>query len=156
MINLEANSLISRWFSWSCDHLPFTTAHYQEVVDDKRIYKCRSGAHYLSNGTTLCHVFWAILWVPLLVIAVACFFLFIIGAVHVLGHNDFVRQHPDSGVLLDAAAYFLPEAAVLGGAIISGLVFLVVFGGAKAGFFSLLWRYLKGIKQKVCPLVGFR
>ena len=152
MIRLESSSLLTRYFVWSCDHLPLTTGRYVEA--GSRV-KARRGIFYVENGTTLCHIFWAIFWVPLFAAAIASFVLLYIVAVHIQAHAVFMKANPDSGTLTDVASYFLPEMMMLGVALFAGCVILAIIGGSKTGFFSLLWQYLKGIKQRVCPLVQF-
>lgn len=151
MINIKSNNTLARWFVWSCDHLPLTTGTYQE--DDKE--HSRSGAHYIQNGTTLCHIFWAILWVPLISVSLVAFVLSLFVMVHITGHNEFVASHPYSGQLMQASAYFIPEAIMLVIGLVVGLLIFAIIGGSKSGFFGFLWQYLKGVKQRVCPLVRF-
>jgi len=155
MINLESRGLLAKWFVWSCDHLPLTTAHYIEGEGNGKRERSRSGAYYIERGTTLCHIFWAILWVPLIVVAVIGFIGFILCAVHVIEHDTFMSKNPDAGLILNVATYFLPEAFMACFALAAGCIILACIGGSKTGFFSLLWQYLKGIKQHICPLVRF-
>ena len=155
MISLESGGILARYFVWSCDHLPLTTASYYVVEEGKKIERRRTGAHYIGYGTTLCHIFWAILWVPLISAAIVSFFVFMFGLMHVLAHNDFMLKNPDSGAFVSAASYFLPEAFAAGIMLVAGCVVLACIGGSKTGFFSLLWQYLKGVKQRICPLVRF-
>jgi hypothetical protein len=155
MISLESGGVLARYFVWSCDHLPMTTAWYTVKEDGKNIERSRNGAHYIEQGTTLCHIFWSILWVPLFSVAIASFAILVICAVHVGLHNGFMRSHSDAGPLVDVATYFFPEAFVLGVALLAGCLVFAIIGISKVGFFSLLWQYLKSIKQRVCPLVRF-
>lgn len=155
MINLESGGLIARYFIWSCDHLPFTTGWYTVEEAGEEIARRRTGAYYVERGTTLCHIFWAIFWVPLIHAAFASIFLFVFSSVHVIVHDNFIREHPYSGPFVSAATYFLPEAFAIGIALAVGSLILAVIGGSKVGFFSLLWQYLKGVKQRICPLVRF-
>lgn len=145
MINLKSDSLLARWFVWSCDHLPFTGT--------------RKGNCYLSEGTTLCHIFWAILWVPLLAIAFVGFFSFVMLMLHIAAHDNFIASKSPGFVvdhpLLSFGAYFMPEAVALGMVGAGGLIIFACIGGSKVGFFQLLWQYLKSIKHRVCPLVRF-
>lgn len=155
MISLERGSLLTRYFIWSCDHLPLTTANYHVEEDGKEGECYRTGTHYVENGTTLCHIFWAILWVPLIAVAILSFILFMLCAVHVIMHRDFMIKNPDAGPVLNVATYFLPEAFMAGIALLAGCIILICIGGSKVGLFSLLWQYLKGVKQHICPLVRF-
>lgn len=152
MINLSANSRLTKWFVWSCDHLPLTTSTYRD--DDNREH-WHDGAFYVSAGTTLCHIFWAMMWVPLIIITVAGMGTVFIAMIHIEGHYEFVAQHPDYSPALQAASYFIPEIALIGAAFPVLIVILAIIGGSKSGFFSLLWQYLRGVKQRVCPLVHF-
>ena len=164
MINLDTDSTLTKWFVWSCDHLPFTgTRDYGEgkPQDGER----RRGAYYVERGTTLCHLFWAMLWVPLLAVAVATGILVLFVAAHVgMAHSPVKDQFicglqtcrqmtyvDEYGVL----SYFFLEGMML--TVVAGvaLLFTILFGASKVGFFGLLWQYLKGIKQHVCPLVRF-
>ena len=77
---------------------------------------------------------------------------------HISTHDDLVRRnyelfydHPALGI----AAYFVPEAIAAAAIAVGGLIILACIGGNKVGFFALLWQYLKGIKQRICPLVHF-
>lgn len=154
MINLDANSRLSKWFVWCCDHLPLTVTRVYGGEGD-HAGKRRTGASYIEGGTTLCHVFWAILWVPLLGTAFVSLAVFLFTSVHFLAHRDFIRQNPDAGAVVDVLAYFIPEAFMLGAVVVVGLMILAVIGGSKVGIFRLLWQYLKGMKQRICPLVRF-
>ncbi len=156
MIDLDATSRLAKWFVWSCDHLPLTVT--REYGDGKPGGVRRTGTYYLSHGTTLCHIFWAVLWVPLIATALVTAAAIFIAFAHVSLHNDFVSRnyelvydHP----ALDILFYFLPEAVVAATVAIAGLIILACIGGYKVGFFALLWQYLKGIKQRICPLVHF-
>ena len=40
-------------------------------------------------------------------------------------------------------------------ALVFAILVLAIIGGSKTGFFALLWQYLKGIKERICPLVRF-
>jgi hypothetical protein len=154
MIRLETTNFLTRWFAWSCDHLPATTG-YLPPEKEGGDARAKTGAWYVENGTTLCHLFWATLWAPLLGVAFVGFILSMIIMIHVEAHYEFVAKHPDYSPALQAAAYFFPELFLLGGVIAFGTVVLAVVGGSKTGFFSLLWQYLKGLKNRVCPLVKF-
>ncbi len=155
MIRLESSSLLTRYFVWSCDHLPLTAGNYVVKDGEKEMWHLKTGRSYLESGTTLCHIFWAIFWVPVLGAAIIGSVAFYIGGLHFLMHRDFMRGHPDAGPLLNVAAYFMVEWVMLGIALFAGCVILAIIGGSKTGFFSLLWQYLKGIKERVCPLVQF-
>lgn len=152
MIRLEANNLLVRWFVWCCDHLIITVGTYR---DDDGKKQRRTGAYYVQNGTTLCHVFWASLWFPLILVAFAGFALSMITMMHVEMHYEFVANHPYANPALQFASYFVPEGFLLIFAAVVLVIILTVIGGSKSGFFSLLWQYLKGIKSRVCPLVKF-
>ena len=153
MINFDVNSRLTKWFVWSCNHLGgFTTATYRDA-DDKEHTK--SGEYYVANGTTLCHIFWAILWAPLLLIVFSGFIITMFVMIHIEGHYVFVNKHPDYSPILQTASYFIPEVIVLVGCLIVLIVVFAVIGASRTGFFTLLWQYLKGIKQRVCPLVHF-
>ncbi len=154
MINLASESNLTKWFIWSCDHLPFTVTRIYSGENDHQGIR-RTGVSYVENGTTLCHIFWAALWVPIAIAALAGFLLFILAAMHFYGHQDFVASHPDASPLASVASYFIPEIIALVFATAMGIFILSVIGGSKVGFFALLWQYLKGIKQRVCPLVRF-
>jgi hypothetical protein len=157
MIHLDTNSRLAKWFVWSCDHLPLTVT--REHGDGKPPEGVRRhGAYYLSRGTTLCHIFWAVLWVPLFATALVTVAVFLFVFMHVSAHDDFVRHnyelvyyHPTLDILL----YFVPEAVAVAIAAIAGFFILALIAGSKVGFFALLWQYLKGIKQRICPLVHF-
>lgn len=153
MIRLQTANFLVRWFVWSCDHMPFTvTAVYDE---DKRKHIPRTGAYYVANGTTLCHIFWAILWVPLLLAVFGVLFLILLLAIHVGMHNDIVNESGVTSPIASAALYFVPELFALGAGALFGFVLLALIGGSKTGFFMLLWQYLKGVKSRICPLVRF-
>lgn len=146
MIVLSPNSLLTTVFVWCCDHLPVTvTRDYSSKVDGG---ERRKGIYYVQNGTTLCHVFWAILWVPLLITALISFLMFIFIAAHIGIHE---RNEDSWGF----AGYFIPEIFMMGFAL--ALVVAIFIGDRvyKIEFFKLLYVYLKGIKSKVCPLVTF-
>jgi hypothetical protein len=155
MIRLEASNLLVRWFVWCCDHLPATTGYLLSEKPGAESGPAKTGAWYVENGTTLCHLFWACLWVPLLGTAFVGFVLLMVIMVHVEGHYEFVAKNPDSNPVLQVAAYFFPEVFLLAGILAVGIIALAVIGGSKTGFFSLLWQYLKGLKNRVCPLVKF-
>ena len=153
MINLNVDNKLTKWFVWSCDYLPLTVTHiYDEDGND-----CgrRDGASYLANGTTLCHIFWAILWVPILGAGLISFLVCMVVILHFAAHEHFIRYHPDAGPIADIMSYFLPEAFLISIAVLAGLTIFAIIGGSKSGFFILLWQYLKGIKQQICPLVKF-
>ena len=152
MINLHADSRLTKWFVWSCDHLPFTTTYIYE--GDKNCGR-RKGASYLASGTTLCHIFWAILWVPILLTAFCSLSMFMLTMAHFSVHQDFIRTHPYAGPVTSFMSYFIPEGVALLIAAVIGVLILSIIGGSKVGFFQLLWQYLKGIKQRICPLVKF-
>ncbi len=154
MIRLETTNLLTRWFVWSCDRIPMTNGYIPSGKDDVPDTP-KSGVWYVENGTTLCHLFWACLWAPMLLVAVAAFALSMLVMVHLEGHYEFVEKHPDAPFIARAAAYFFPEMAILAFVIVFGTVVLAVVGGSKTGFFSLLWQYMKGLKNRVCPLVKF-
>jgi hypothetical protein len=85
MINLDADSRLAKWFVWICDHLPLTVGDYTvNGSDGEEERKYRTGEHYLTAGTTLCHVFWAVLWVPLLGAAAFGFLASMIVMMHVV------------------------------------------------------------------------
>ena len=153
MINLDADSRLARWFVWSCDQLPFTVTHNYD--EDGKDLGRRKGASYIANGSTLCHIVWAVLWVPIAAAAFSGFFIFMFVALHFSIHSDFAMSNPNIGPLANFAAYFIPEGLALGTAALVGIIILSLIGGSKVGFFKLLWQYLRGIKQRVCPLVHF-
>lgn len=153
MINLDAGSKLAKWFVWSCDRLPFTVTRIYD--EDGKDWGRRKGASYLASGTTLCHIFWATLWVPIALAAFSSFCVFFLTVVHVLLHEDFIKAHPDAGPLASIASYFMLEGFMLGMAAAVGILILSIIGGSKVGFFNLLWQHLKGIKQRICPLVRF-
>ena len=147
MINLHSNSLMTKWFVWSCDHLPLTvTREYGEGKPSDGLR--RNGAHYIECGTTLCHIVWAILWVPLLLTAFGsrCAFIFIM--MH-------VKLYQDHSAQFGIAAAFIPEGFTLVAVLLAAVLVFSVIGAGKVGFFKLLWLYLKSIKSRVCPLVSF-
>ncbi|HWX13483.1 MAG TPA: hypothetical protein VNY06_01160 [Methylocella sp.] len=154
MIDLDATGRLTKWFVWSVDHLPMTNGYIDSGKDDVPD-TAKSGAWYVEHGTTLCHVFWAILWVPLLGAAFAGFMFSMVIMMHVEAHYEFVEKHPFANPVIQVASYFIPEAFLLGVALLVGIIILALMGGSKTGFFSLLWQYLKGIKQRICPLVHF-
>lgn len=151
MINLDANGRLTKWFVWSVDHLPFTAGSYK--VEDEERY--RTGEHYITNGTTLCHIFWATLWMPLITVAFLGLLATLVVMMHVLPGLDFAQKHPDFSPAAQIAMYFLPEWVALLLAVVVGTIILAIMGGSKTGFFALLWSYLKGIKQRICPIVHF-
>jgi hypothetical protein len=155
MITLEPDSVLVQYFVWSCDHLPCTTSADAVEENGKMTSRDRSGHYYIAHGTTLCHLFWVTLWVPFACVAFISFAFSMFVVVHIGVHNNFMRGHADAGPLVDAAAYFIPEAFVACAVWIFGCLFLAIIGGSKTGFFSLLWQYLSGIKQRICPLVRF-
>lgn len=148
MINLETDSRLAKWFVWCCDNLPLTVTrdHSDESKEPDGVR--RKGAYYLERGTTLCHIFWATLWVPLAVLAVAGLTVFMFGFMHFQTYHDFNDK-------IGPVAFFMPEMFALAGAAIFGTILLVLIGGSKSGFFKLLWQYLKGAKSRICPLVRF-
>lgn len=146
MIKLEMNGRLTRWFVWCCDNLPATVT--RDYSENKLNGVRRKGAYYLERGTTLCHIFWATLWVPIAVGFFVSLLVFLFGMLHVSAYDDF-------GDKLGPAAFLLPEAIALGIAVLLALLILTVVGGDKSGFFKLLWQYLSGIKSRVCPLVKF-
>lgn len=147
MINLASTSHLTKWFVWCCDNLPFTVT-YDYTDGDKPTIKRRTGAYYVGRGTTLCHIFWATLWVPIASCAAIGLLLFLIGIFHVEAYHSF-------GKTLGVAAIFVPEYIIAGIAIVVALFVFVIIGADKSGFFKLLRLYLNGIKNKVCPLVKF-
>jgi hypothetical protein len=129
MIQLDPNSLVTKYFLWQCDHNVFVTN--ADPVDNK--YVRRKGAYYLEHGTTLCHIFWATLWMPLVAAAIIGFLLVMLAALHVSAYEAF-------------SAKFVIAAALLT---------LILMGAGKLPFWKLVWLYLKGIKNRICPLVQF-
>lgn len=146
MIKLEINGRLTRWFVWCCDNLPLTVT--RDYSKDKESGVRRNGAYYLERGTTLCHIFWATLWIPIAIGFFVSFLVFMLGMLHVAAYHDF-------GDKLGPAALLIPEAFALGIAALMALFILALVGGDKSGFFKLLWQYLSGIKSRVCPLVKF-
>lgn len=147
MIDLHPDGILTRWFVWCCDHLPLTvTRDYGEGKPSHG--SRRSGAYYLERGTTLCHVFWASLWVPLIGTALGtvlfCLFIFM----HVALYRD---KDNATGVWVA----FIPEITVIAAVVPGAVVILAVMGAGKVGFIRLLWTYLKALKSRVCPLVKF-
>jgi len=153
MINLDSDSRLTKWFVWSCDHLPLTVTHIYDA--DGKDHGRRKGISYIASGTTLCHIFWAALWVPIAGTAIFSLFAFIIVIMHIASHDDFIKSYPDVGPVANFASYFFPEGVALVIAAAAGILILSIIGGSKVGFFKLLWEYLKGIKQRICPLVKF-
>ena len=146
MIRLKTTNFWTRWFAWCCDYLPLTgTRDYSE--DDPNGTR-RGGAWYLEHGTTLCHLFWAMFWLPLAVAvlgaSVAGLFLFTIVEVHIQTYYDY-----------GAVGLLIPAGVVAGCVAVIGALVLILIGGEKSGFFKLLWSYLRGLKDHVCPLVKF-
>ncbi len=39
--------------------------------------------------------------------------------------------------------------------LVCGVIMLAIYGAEKSWFLKILWPYLKGIKNRVCPLVHF-
>jgi hypothetical protein len=144
MIQLDPNSLVTKYFLWQCDHNVFVTN--ADPVDNK--YVRRKGAYYLEHGTTLCHIFWATLWMPLVAAAIIGFLLVMLAALHVSAYEAFSAK-------FGIAAFFAPEFFVLGFVIAAALLTLILMGAGKLPFWKLVWLYLKGIKNRICPLVQF-
>lgn len=146
MIDLDPKGTLTSIFVWCCDHLPLTVT--RDYSEDKRDGIRRTGAHYIEHGTTLCHIFWAILWMPILWAAAVAFIIFMIVMIHVAGYRD-------HGETMGVAAYFIPEMAAAGIGSLAGVVILVTIAASKGGLLNLIWEYLKGMKSRVCPLVVF-
>jgi hypothetical protein len=145
MVNLRPTGNVAKWFVWCCDHLPATVA----MDYGAKPVVSRKGMYYVENGTNLCHIFWAILWVPLLIVAVASFVLFMV----VIAHVALYREHSDQ---MGIVAAFIPEEFVLASALLGGILILAILGASKIGFFKLLWLYLTSLKGRICPLVKFQ
>jgi hypothetical protein len=146
-LQLRSSDVATKWFVWSCDHLLFTvTREYGE--GKPREGERRTGAFYVQNGTTLCHVFWAMLWVPLATVAAGSLVLFIFIAAH-------VQLYEDNGYKWGIAAAFMPEIVLLLLVTISAIIVFAIMGASKVGFFKMLWEYLKRFKSRICPLVSF-
>lgn len=146
MINLRSNSILARWFVWCCDHLPATVTRDYSVNKQNGVR--RSGSHYIKTGTTLCHIFWAILWVPLLVCAAAAFGL----SVFVYMHVDLYHKYSKN---LGIAAAFIPEGFVFAFVATIALLSFSIIGASNVGLLKLIWLYLTSLKSRVCPLVSF-
>lgn len=146
MINLDTNNLVVRYFAWCCDHLPLAVTRDYRV--NTTVGVRRNSAYYVENGTTLCHMFWAMLWLPLLGTAFVAVVLLAFGLLH-------VQMYIEHGGTLGVAAFFMPEEFVLAVLPVMALIRFAIFGASKSDFFKLLWLYLKGIKSRVCPLVRF-
>lgn len=147
MINLRADDTLTKWFVWCCDNLVLTvTREYGEGKPSNGLR--RTGAYYIERGTTLCHIFWASLWVPLIATAgaafVACLFIYM--------HVDSYEHGKDQ---FGIAAALFPEGIVACSVLVGSLPFFIIMGASRVGFFKLLWVYLKGIKSKICSLVRF-
>jgi hypothetical protein len=134
MIRLARNSRLTMWFVGCCDYLPFASS--------------KKGIHYLENGTTLCHIFWAALWMPIIAVCLAGLAVFIFGMGHVAAYREY-------GYRIGPAAFIAPELFALGMAVVFATVALAIIGGDKSGFFKLLRQYLSGVKSRICPLVKF-
>lgn len=146
MVNLNAQGPVARYFIWCCDHLPATVK--RDYSENKAVRVRRKGTHYISAGTTLCHVFWATLWVPLFIAALTGFMFTGLVAIHVGTYKDF-------GPRLGVWAFFFPEGVALVLMLAVGIIVLAIFGADKSGFARVLWHYLKNIKTRVCPIVQF-
>ena len=148
MIVLIPKSRLARWFVWSCDHLPLTAI--PRIVNGKVYHLTGSG--YMETGTSLCHLFWAALWVPLIILVLLSLLLAVFVEVH-------LGLHMNTADTLGVWGYFLPEMAILGACLCGGLVFLMAFlihsYAGRVRFLRLLWTYIKCLKQRVCPLVRF-
>jgi hypothetical protein len=154
MIRLDATNILTRWFMWSCDNLPLTAT--RDYADKSRPNGVRrTGAYYVERGTTLCHLFWAVLWMPLIVVGIACFVFVVFVFIHIGTHDDFIGRNGITSPLASALAYLLPEGFALGGALVIGIMILAVSGAGKTGFFKLLWQHLKSVKNRVCPFIEF-
>jgi len=147
MINLRPNGLTTKWFIWCCDHLPLTvTRDYSN--EKKEMGVRRTGAYYVENGTTLCHIVWAILWAPMMIAILGALFLCAILLIHI---GSYEKYSPEYGI----AGAFVPEAFIVGVALCVALLVFSLIGADKLGLGKLVWAYLKSIKSRVCPLVRF-
>jgi len=145
MIDLQQNTFLVRYFVWSCDHLPLTgTTDYTKGGEGERRY----GSHYIETGTTLCHLFWVVLWMPMIVAAFSAAVAVMLALVQISAYENHRAK-------LGIAAFFIPEFIIMGAAAAIGLIILIVFGAGKSGFMKMLWLYLKSIKHRICPLIRF-
>jgi hypothetical protein len=144
MINLRPNTILAKWFVWCCDHLLGTVTREYARPGGIR----RTGAYYLEHGTTLCHIFWATVWVPLMSAAAITIVIALFLAIHI---DLYLRYSSQFGI----ASALLPEGVALGVGILVVIVMFAIMGVYQVGFFKLLWLFLKGIKNKVCPRVTF-
>ena len=136
-MKLDPNSAATKWFVWCCDHFSdFVTGN-----------KKRNGAYYLEHGTTLCHIFWAAFWFPMILVVAASFLLFMTVAVHIGAGRDPMLQRG-----FGIAAYIFPEIMVALVALIVGTLVLAILGASKVGLLA----YLKALKDRVCPVVTFQ
>src|ERR1700677_1727750 len=126
MIKFSPDTLLARWFVWCCDHFPGTvTREYGNGKPSNGIR--RTGAHYIAKGTSLCHIFWAILWVPLMWIAFCSFIVFGVIMLH-------VHLYRDNSDHLGIFAAFIPEGLLLLVVFLAGTLILAVMGASKVGF----------------------
>lgn len=162
MIVLDSRTKIARWFAWCCDNLPMTvTREYGEGKPDGGLR--RGSAYYLERGTTLCHFFWAALWVPLIAVVVIAGCLALLVLVHALSGLTPVGRVCDAagcreGLAVDKygyVAFFFPDLGVVGVVIAAALIVSTIFGADQSGFSKLLGYYLKGLKNRVCPMIQF-
>lgn len=132
-MTIDPASRLGRWFVWSCDHLPAVST--------------RSSEDHLERGVSLCFVFWATLWGPLLnlmfvAVAVTLFVLF-----HVVTYDHGQTE-------LGGFGFLWPEVVLLG--VLVTLALLVGLTAAFLGLDRLTGAYLRGLKKRVCPLVTFK
>jgi hypothetical protein len=136
MIILQKDSRQARFFRW-CLNNPFAIGNYQK---DDGTYEDRKPDWYIENGTTLCHFFWACFWIPMIIVGLLSFVLMMVFQAHVEAYNKF-----------GTIGLFIPSGMVIGVIFTVGTIFLVIMGADKVG----LLKYLKAIKEKVCPRITF-
>ena len=141
MIHLRADSRLARWFLFCC----------------KLGFAIKPGAHYLANGTTLCHIAWVTFWFPLIAVAVFSLLATTFVLTHLMLHDEFVSGYGElaQNTAVFYASYFLLEGIILAIVAVAGMIILACIGGNKVGFFRLLVQYVRALKQRICPLVRF-
>ena len=66
-----------------------------------------------------------------------------------------VGMHVEMYQRLGTPGLLVPIGFVLGMAVAVAVFVLVFIVSDKSGFFKLLWHYLKGLKDRVCPFIRF-
>lgn len=136
MITLNKNSRQTKLFLW-CLKNPMTRHSYEK--EDGTLWS-RDPEWYLENGTTLCHFFFACLWVPLLI--VGAFSFMAIALINM--HMSLYEKYGTPGL-------FIPSSVAMIAVSLIATIILIVIGSGKIGLSS----YLYSLKNKICLRMEF-